>query len=268
MMKKFYPKLCLFAIALIALSLSSCKKEGLIGPQGSQGVPGVTGSTGPNLSGNITGFVWLYDQYGTRIFTNLNKVSVSIDNTTISVKTDSTGKYTFNSLTTGIYTITSSDSLYGMEKAPQQQFVGGGNINKDFKLSQIPIFTLATCVAIDTVPGGVNYVKVRGTVTATDTKSREFVAFVSSSTSVSSAPANYLLIYNATIKANATGFSVSIPATDLYGAGFTSGSSVYFAVYPAAANFNTSSFWEDYTTGRNYYTAIGSTPIFCSALVP
>jgi hypothetical protein len=257
MKKSFYSKVCFAGLTIMATLMFSCKKE-ITGPQG---------NAGPSLTGNIAGFVLLYDQYGTRIYTNLNKITVSISNRTTISHADSTGKYLFSNLSTGIYNITASDSLYGAEVAPQFQFVGGGNLDRDFKLSQIPTFTLSSCTAIDTVSSSINYIKVKGTLLA-DTKARTIAVFVGTSSSVSSAPANYILMYSKQVAANATSFNIQIPATDLYNIGITSASTAYFAAYPAAVNFSTTSSYEDFATGRTFYNSVGTSPINCNAIVP
>jgi len=259
MKKSFYSKIGFVGLIIMVTLTFSCKKE-VAGPQGP------TGPTGPSLTGNVSGYVWLYDQYGTRIFSDLNKINVTLNNTII-CHADSTGKYNFNSVTTGIYNITATDSLYGTEMAQQFQFVGGGNVDKDFKLSQIPTFTLSACTAVDTTVNTISYIKVKGTLTA-DTRARMVAVFVSASSSVSSAPANYILVYSKQVLANATNFNILIPSTDLNAAGIASASTAYFAVYPAAINFSTSSSYEDFNTGRTFFNSIGTSPINFNAIVP
>ena len=256
-MRKKYFKIYLFSLVFLSTLMFSCQKE-ITGPQG---------NPGPSLTGSLIGHIWLYDQYGTRVYTNLNKANISIEGKTSISIADSTGKYAFTGLTTGIYNISATDSLYGSDKAPLFQFVGGGLANKDFKLSQIPTFSLASCTAIDTVSNAISYVKVRGTV-APDTRARMFVVFVSSSATVTSNPAYYAIYYSKQIAANATNFNILIPATDLYAAGINAASTVYFAAYPAAVSFSTTSSYEDYYTGKTYFNAIGSTPLTFNALVP
>ena len=259
MKKRFYSKISLVCLTVIITFTISCKKE-TTGPQGPEG------PAGPSLTGNISGYVWLYDQYGKRIYSNLNGVKVTLNNTAIS-HTDSTGKYSFNGLSTGIYNMNASDSLYGNELAPQFQFVGGGNVDKDFKLSQIPTFTLSSCTAVDTVVNAINYVKAKGTLSA-DSQARMVAIFVSKSSSVSSAPANYILMYSKQVTANATNFNILIPSTDLYAVGITSAATAFFAAYPAAISFSTTSSYEDFATGRTFFNAVGPSPIYFNAIVP
>ena len=259
-MKTFSPsKIVLACLTLLVAFTFSCKKE-ITGPQGP------AGPAGPSLTGNISGYVWLYDQYGTRLYSNLNGINVTLNNTVIS-HVDSTGKYSFNGVLTGIYNINATDSLCGSELAPQFQFIGGGNVDKDFKLSQIPTFTLSSCTAVDTVVNTINYVKVKGTLLS-DSRARMVAVFISASSSVSSAPANYILVYSKQVSANATSFNILIPSTDLYAAGITSASTAFFAAYPAAINFSTSSTYEDFATGRTFFNAVGPSPIYFNAIVP
>ena len=249
-----------FSAMAVLLFTSSCKKE-VAGPAGPQG------SSGPSLSGNLSGFIWLYDQYGTRLYTDLDSAKVSIDNSTRVSYTDLNGKYMFSGLNTGNYNITIGDTLYGSDKIQDLQFVGGGDVSRDVKLSEKPTFNMTSCIAVDTVVNTVNYVKVRGNIIA-DVRNRMMVVFANGVSTVDATPANYILTYSKQIPGNATNFSILIPATDLYGAGMVSTSTVYFAAYSAAINFNTTSTYQDFTTGRSIYNAIGATPINFNVMVP
>ena len=246
----------------IAFGFSGCKKD----VPGATGAQGPVGPAGPAYMATLSGFVTVYDQYGTKLFTNLNKVQVSIDGTSRSASSDTSGKYSFASLTTGNYNITASDSGCGIVKAQDIQLVSG-NVNRDIKLSQIPSFSIATCIAIDTVQNAVNYIKIRGTI-ASDVKSRMLIFFVGSNSSVSASTSTWDLFYTRAIAINATTFSLMIPASDLYAAQISSGSTVYIAAYPASVNYNTSSSYEDLTNGKTVFNAVGPSPINLNVLVP
>jgi len=242
-----------------SLFFSACKKD-VAGPTGPQG------PSGPAFTGSITGFVSLYDQYGTKLTTNVSNVKVSIDNTTQSSLTDNTGKYSFSSLGTGSYNLSITDSLYGADKVQNIALLTGQS-NHDVKLSAIPTFNLLSVTAVDTVESSVNYVKVRGTVAA-DIKAREVVVFFGTASTVSSNPANYTLVYSKAIAANSSTFFVLIPVSDLYGAGLTTGSFAYFSAYPAAVSFSSTSSYEDLNTGKTVYNAIGTTPLAANISIP
>ncbi len=55
------------------LLFSSCSKTGSQGPSGQNGA---NGSPGPVLTGNISGYVILSDQYGSPVTTNLKSAYV------------------------------------------------------------------------------------------------------------------------------------------------------------------------------------------------
>ncbi len=245
--------------ALGLLFFTACQKD-VIGPAGPQGAPG------PTYTGSITGFVSLYDQYGTKLSTNVSNIKVSIDNTTTTALTDNMGKYSFLNLPTGSYSITIIDSAYGTARVQNIGLLTGQN-NHDIKLSAIPTFALGSVTAVDTISGGISYVKVRGTVTA-DAKGRELAVYFGTTASVSSAPANYSLLYSKAINSNLTSFSVLVPVSDLYGAGLTTGSTAYFAVYPAAVAYASSSYYEDLSTGKFIYNAVGTSPMGANVVIP
>ncbi|MEO6883203.1 MAG: carboxypeptidase-like regulatory domain-containing protein [Bacteroidia bacterium] len=250
----------------IGLMFSSCSKDGSAGPTGSQG------PSGPNLQGSIYGYISFYNQYGTKLFSNLKNAKVSlVGTTTVSTTTDSLGHYSFANVSTGTYSITVSDSSYGSNEVQQLGFVGGGGVERDIKISQIPNFSPLTVTTVDTmiIIGGdtTKYVKVRGTV-GSDNQAREMSVFVGATSSASAVPANYLLTYGTNVRAKAVSFTLEVPATDLYGAGFTTGSMAYIAVYGAAVNYASSSSYEDYNTGRTIYNAISVNAINSNVIVP
>ncbi len=261
---KFNPGILL---CLFILVLNGCKK-GDMGPQGPAGTNGPTGSTGPVLTGTLAGHIMLSDQYGTSVFTGLNNISVSLDDTgSSSSTTDNNGMYSMSNISTGTYSLTvNKDASYGMMKVQNLQFVGGGTLNRDVRLSQIPTFSILTATAIDTTTATGNQIKLSGTV-PTDTKARKAVVFVGSLPGVTSNTANYISTYTINIAANATVFNLLIPTTDFYNMGISSGGTAYLAVYPAAQMYNTTSTYEDFATGRTVFSAIGTNASSVSVLL-
>ena len=245
-----------FAIGLVAtLALGSCKKEET-GPTGPQG------PAGPSLTGNLQGFVSLYDQYGSPILSGLSGIHDSIDGSSNVAITDSTGKYSFSNLSTGTYNFTIADAGFGSNKVQYLQLVGGGILNRDVHLSKIPGFNVTTLTA--------GFGPVTDTLTATvtaDTRARTFIVFVGSTSSTSAAPATYLDFYTKQVPANQTTFKILVQPSDLYNLGLTAGTTAYFAAYGAAANYNNSSTYEDLNTGRTVFNAISTTPATASAVV-
>jgi len=252
----------LFAVLAVAVLFCSCTKQ----------VTGPEGPAGPSYTGSITGFITLYDQYGVKLIGKNPSLKVSIDNTTKVCYADSIGLYSFAGLYTGSYTLSIADTaksspvFFGPSKVFNIALLTGQS-NHDVKLAAIPGFNLTSAVAVDTALAALNYVKIRGLVSP-DTKARELVIFVGSDSLVSSAPANYLLTYSTAINANASKFSTNIAVTDLYDAGFVSGSKVYIMLYSAAVGFASESEYEDLNTGKIVYNAIGTAPIWIKVTIP
>ena len=245
----------LFALSLIFI-LNGCKKDtGIQGPQG---------SSGPALSGNLRGYINLYDAYGGQILTPsvLKGNKVSADNTTKSAVTDSTGAYPLQ-LTTGTYNLTCMDSTFGTAKIEGLQFVGGGDSYRNITMSKIPTFN---ATAITAVAAGVN-VTISGSIIADNAHPQTLIVFAGNTPSVSAATKTYLTSNNKTVAINGVAFNIVIPATDFYDAGIASGQTAYFACY-GIASVTSSSSYVDYTTGRTQYNAVSPTAVTTSVVVP
>jgi hypothetical protein len=207
----------------------------------------------------------LLDQYGTKIITHNDSILVSLDGTSKTCFTDINGKYHFDSLTTGIYNFTFSKAGFGTMKLQTQQFTGGGDVDRDTKLSIFPSFSVSNLTATTDTAN----VILTGTLSSTDTRLRTYAIFLGSSTAVSNDPANYLLAYSKqTTNANLNGFTFKIPFTDLQNEGFSSNSTLYFAAYGASASFASSSAYEDFVTGRSYLNAVSPTAASASVTLP
>lgn len=257
-----FPFRSLGAFALMACALlttSSCK----------QGDAGPVGPSGPAYTGNISGFVSIFNQYGTKQISNQSGIQVKVMETGKTATTDANGKYEIDSLPTGNYTLQITDPAgnYAPDQINQLQLIAG-TVNRDVRLSAKPTFVLSALSALDTTLAGTAYIKLSGTLAAADTRARTLAIFVGSAPGTSSATANYLLNVSKTVNANATTFTQYILPADLNGAGLASGSTAYFAVYPAGATYANSSSYEDLSNGRTVYNAIGANAVTASALVP
>jgi hypothetical protein len=133
-----------FSLFIVSFSLfiSSCSKEGATG---ATGATGASGTPGPSLTGSITGHIVLYDEYGGQQFGNESaaKVYVYVDGTTTAVdlvNADSAGVYTISNVQTGTYIMTFTCPGYGLMQRNAFGFTGGGVVNYDAKLSQMPDF--------------------------------------------------------------------------------------------------------------------------------
>ena len=249
-------KQAIFGIAVIGsilIVITSCSKpkDGAVGPAGAQG------SSGPLLQGNLQGFVQLFDQYGTRLYTKLDSASVSIDGTSSSSMTDINGKYSFSNLNTGTYNFSiNGRTSFASSKLQGIEVTGNGTIDRDVKLSQIPNWTLNAITAIDTVVAGIHNLKVKITLPTADVKARELSLFISASSGVT--PTNYTWNYNITIPANATTVNKVVAANTVFlsGDNLPSGSTIYLSAYPAAVGYTSNSTFIDYNTGKVIYNAL------------
>lgn len=260
----------------VAIVFSSCTKEGPMGPSGTNGTngaagaagaTGATGPAGPVFTANYVGQVQLFDQYNSRIFSNMNGVTVSIDGTTKTTTTDVDGKYSFSKLNSGIYYITYTKTGFGTNKV-LTQIVGGADSTlwgRDVRLSQIPNFNALTVTADTLTSGGAKYMSVKGTITADNTsRARALMVYISKTATVSSKPADFLFLYSVGVGINATTWVLNIPRVDLTNMGIATGQTVYFAVYGVASGAPA---YTDINTERPVYTAISTTMVTANAVL-
>lgn len=243
---------CVFVSALL---LASCAKVGPTGPTGPAGPPG------PSYTGAISGHASLFDQYGSKVLIGLNTVQLSL-NGGAAITADANGYYIFPGVTTGDYSISISASGYAASRANKFQFVAD-TLNRDVKLSAVPNFSPASfAIYPSIVPAGDSLVI---SFTA-DTRLRNCIVFLNNTAAVNSMPAGYLLSYIKNIPANATDIRIVIPKQDYIDAGMTPGAMVYYAAYSYV--ISDASAYEDFSTGKTVYNAVGVTPIIDSAVAP
>jgi len=262
-MKKLHFKIA--TLVACVLLYVSCTKTGPAGPAGTNGTNAVQ-------TGNIEGLVFLYDANQNKILspasllagTTLTLTNYSTGQT-FTATTSTTGSYTLANVTTGTYSITASKTGYGSVIAYGFQFVGGGTIYKNFNLGQIPTANLVS------VTTGTTSSSVTFTVTvplATPAVNDYVITYMSipGNSSVNSTAGNYVNTYLfsiiSTTPNNVSTFSIN--TSTLYNYGFASGSTIYFASYIVSTVSN----YQDPNTGLNVYTALSSTPVFTSAIVP
>lgn len=228
----------------------SCKKP-------KDGETGAQGPAGPSLQGNVQGFVQLYDQYGTRSYVKLDSSMVSQDGSSSVRYTDSTGKFTFNGLNTGIYNFSVTGRAgYAADKLQGIEITGNGTIDRDVKLSQIPTWSVSVVTAIDTIIGANHSLKLRVNLPVADPKARQVAVFINTNSAVSSL--NYLWNYTITVPANATTVNSVLAQTSTFlgGDNLPSGSTIYVIVYPAAVGYANNSSYVDYTNDRTVFNAL------------
>jgi len=253
-------KSVLFTIFLAGLAafIVSCK-----------GNDGAQGPAGPTLTGSLSGYVYLVDQ-NDNLLTNRSGVTVSIGGTNLSTTSDSTGKWTLNNVSTGVYQITFSKSGYDSFILPTNQFVGGGSVNiADIYLVQRQTFGVTTSTikdsSISVYNGTVLWMTDSLSSPVYTTGKRVFI-FVGTSPSVSSDPATYQ--YAVAVNPNAVAKAITrlFSSQELVSAGFPSGSTVYFVSYGTSEYYSS---YRDTATGHTFYTGLSYTPSnVVSAVVP
>ncbi|MCX7728833.1 MAG: carboxypeptidase-like regulatory domain-containing protein [Bacteroidia bacterium] len=236
---------------ITVLTLLSCKKKEE--PQGPQGPPG------PSLSGNLVGYVDVYDSYGA--LQKLDSVLVNVTGRSAGSLTDTLGKFTITNLTTGTYELNFSKPNYQSTKIPSLNFVGGGTqyISNRIAITQAPSFTISN-LGFSNVFGTISYTI---TASASDVKARKVIMFLSKNSNVSSSPSSYAGSLIANIAAGSTNAIGTISASTLSQLGFNSGDVVYAIVYPIS-NANNASVYFDVNSGKMFYNNIntlGASPV-------
>jgi hypothetical protein len=222
--------------------------------------------TGPLLlSGNFTGFVTLIDSNGSRL-KDLSGVKVSIDGTSFSAMTDSLGKWNINEISTGIYTINYSKPSYGIYKAMNQGFVGGGTLFLNpVTLAQPPVFTV-TIDSEKTLTDS-NSIYIAGNATGVQGMgfSRVLIAIGASPDVSANDASKYLYATSTIVWSNSLMIGTHINKNDLDFAGLTSGTIMYAVLYPLSnGSSHAYTSYLDQNNGRLVYTSLGPP----SAVVP
>ncbi len=252
-------KTTLVISSLIMLcTISSCSKKGDTGPAGP------VGPAGPSFTGAINGHVIIYDQYGSRVLNWPNSVQLTLKGGK-STTADSTGYFVFGNVTTGSYTITAAGEGLGGTLVKNIPFLSD-TFNTDIALTRKPDFNLAGFTAYHNT--GSQFDSLVFAVPA-DTKARNLIVFVNNKRSVSNDPNNYLLAYVKAIPASSWVGNVNvmlrIPASDLNNANIYYGEQIYFAACSYVVN--DVSLYEDPTTGKQVYNAVG-TALVDSTIAP
>jgi hypothetical protein len=245
------------ALGIAAISMfASCT-----GKQGNQGTPG------PSYTGAISGHIMLYDQYGTKLSTGLAGIQVTRNNPSTTVTTDANGYYLFTGVTTGDYTILVHDPnttpyTFGDNEAVDFQYLAD-TLTRDVKLSAMAAFAPATLTAYLTATTQNDSLVF--TITP-DTRVRDIVVFVNSTSAVSSQVGSYLLSYVKAVPANATTFNLLVPANDLHDQGINTGSTAYFAAYGYPVSDYSA--YENIATGTTIYNALSTGVVTASVTTP
>ncbi|GIV30251.1 MAG: hypothetical protein KatS3mg028_1317 [Bacteroidia bacterium] len=236
--------ICIISVTGMVL-VSACKKKE--GPQGPQG------PAGPSLSGNLVGYVEVYDSYG--VAQKADSVVVSIVGKPFSVLTDTLGKFLISGLSTGVYEVDVSKTNYQSSKIASLNFVGGGTqyITNKIAITQVPSFTISS-IGFSNTFGNITY-----TVTAanSDSKARKAIIFFSKNTNVSSSPPTYAGTMIVNIPQGSSNAIGAVSGSTLSQLGFNSGDVVYAIAYPIS-NANMASVYFDTNTGKLFYNNINT----------
>jgi hypothetical protein len=224
-------------------------------------------TSGPSLSGEWHGYAILHDQYGVPMPTNsgVTVASFNAGQAGPSATSAGDGSFTITNLHTGVYTLTYNASGIGEFLRPQIGFLGGGTqFLGSQNLSTVSTGVVTSLAATPTASG--DTVVVTGSQVAPPTGYARLVRlFYSSSATVTSAPASYVL--TAEYRVTKFPFTINITATDLAAlrAAFGTGNTAYLIAYGDSFYPNS---YVDTTTGNTVYPNVSAASNVVSFVVP
>jgi hypothetical protein len=234
-----------------------------------------TGSSGPSLSGSMTGFVALHQSDGVQEPSS-DGVTVSVQGTSLSTTTDSTGKWTIDGITTGGYTVLYSKTGYGTMEQQNVQFSGGTDFLGTTLMSQPPTFSVGInplSSAADTI-GALEVFFSEGGNLPSGYGGIVLIAAGANSNVSASDPTKYL--YSLVASYYGSNSPSYLYKSDLYTAGFKSGSTAYIVAYPlceynASGTGDLGEYYSSYlddATGRTVCTSLGTPSNVIALTVP
>jgi hypothetical protein len=245
--------MAMFSVASLGL-FCSCTKTG---------PAGATGPAGPAYEGTIAGFVSLYDQYGKPTYIGLQGIILNLDsleNFIANASTNPAGYYIFPQRFTGAYSLEAVTPGYGPVLGYFQYLAD--TLTRDISMSAAANFSPSVVTATSSETLGSDSVYI--TLPTADVQARQVIVFVGSSSSVSSS--SYLYAITISVPVNRTTVTTVIQGSTLNNLGLVSGATVYFSVYGEPVSDK--SVYASISTGQNVYTALSSSPVTASALVP
>lgn len=233
-------RLTSFSFSFLLILFIACK-----------GDRGPTGPQGTLLTGNLIGYVFLYDETGQRLV-DRSGVTVSIDALSRSATSDVSGRWTITNLNTGTYTVAFRKSGFSTFKIPSLQFVGGGDVyTSEYAITALPSFSVTNIAA--SVSSTEKLINVTGIVSSGRSPQRTILLLYGDSPQVRSDPPSYLFVSYAQTIGDSTVFAAPLYAGNLNQAGVASGATVYIRAYAA------SNYWLGYTdpsSGKIVYCGI------------
>ena len=217
-----------------------------------------TETVAPVLTGNISGFIDLYEEDNTRI-NDRSGVKVFIEGRNNYAYTNKDGRYTIENVEAGIFNIVFAKEGFGLYKIIAREFVGGGDAYLySIGLAKLPSFNV-TSLNINKVTNQPPYLRISGNLSDARDYSRNVILFFGKREDVSNDPQNYLLVNTAYVYRDSTSYSDSFLEKEyLIERGFTSGETVHVAAYSISNGY-----WGVYDpiTGREFYYNVGTSPV-------
>jgi hypothetical protein len=247
MKKTLFSSLCLLITAVL---LYGCKgDQGPAGPAGGTDLP----------TGTIQGFVNIYNEYGQTKSNALAGTVVTVDGTSLSTTTDSTGNYFFQSVPIGVRTINFTRAGYGSNREPNFGIsIGRNSISSE--LDSLPSYTIARHALSRDTANGTLRDTVRLSSPTPSGRSRRLIVFISDRNDVSSDPARHRFSQTRSVSAGDSVAIVSISRSDLEFFGLRQGSTAHIVAHGISTGEN--SRYEDARTQRTVYTALTpATPV-------
>jgi hypothetical protein len=216
----------------------------------------ITEVTTPN--GAITGFIFPVDYMG-RPVSDKSGITVSLEGTSISAKSDQTGKWTLSNVPAGVYTISFSKSDYSTNKVVAYQFVGNGTafIPATYIPQEPPFKSNIDSVVFVNNDSDTLVTLSYSLSGAPQNYSRALTIYMHSQPDISSVPSKFTTFTTGFMSTNSTTGSLTIPLQSLLDMGFERKKELYFRCY---ANSRTTYRYTDIATGRLVVSGIESNP--------
>jgi len=227
----------IFLISLSVILFASCSKDSN------------TTELLPLPTGTIEGLVILHNSSGA-IVTNSGGVLVSVDSTSFTATTDSTGKYVIKNVPQGQYNITYSKAGYDTFKVINDNVLAATApiVQLNLWLYQPSSTTITNFAATENAPG---YYFFSGQMAPQAANLQQtYMVFTSTSSAVS--PTNYLVNYSFSATTDSS-FTTGLYTLYPY---FPSGTTVYAVAYCTYSNTS----FTNPANGKTYYAGLSATP--------
>lgn len=223
-----------------------------------------TETVAPVLTGDISGFVSLYEEDYSRIV-DKSGVKVSIEGNNDFAFTNADGKFTLKNAEAGIFNIIFEKSGFGLNKIISYQFVGGGEaFIYNVSLSKLPSFNVVSLNILKTSDEPPQLL-LEGDVTGSVNHSRQVGFYFGKSESVSNYPQDFITSYSGYIYPDSSHFSDFIWNYKQFFVenGFHIGETIYVAAYSISGYGDV----YDPVTGKYFNYNVGTSPVKSSFIL-